>query len=434
MTGPGIPSTLAEAAAALAAGTLTARALAEAQLARVAATDAAIEAWAHLDPADVRAAADACDAQSGERGALCGIGVGVKDIVDVGGVPTRNGSPIFADNVPARDATLVARLRAAGGYVFGKTVTTELAYFHPGKTRNPWNATHTPGGSSSGSAAAVAAGHVLCAVGTQTNGSVIRPAAFCGVIGFKPTKGAIPCFGVQPFSETLDQAGTFARDVAGAARLASALADPGRIVAEAPSPRHAPSLALLAGFPWTSVGAEAAAALETAAARLRAAGAEVVPVEYPKAWRDARDVHRTIMLHEAAAELSALQRRERGRMSAALNAALDEGATIPRGVCQRALARRDAAVAAFAQWLAGFDAVISPAADGPAPEGLASTGDPACCTLWSLTGFPAIALPVGRAANGLPLAVQIAAPIGADSRLVGVAAWCEARLPFEGLR
>src|SRR5512138_1787053 len=179
--------------AAIAAGTQSARALAESQLARIAATDAAIGAWAHLDPARVRAEAQRCDASPrAARGPLAGTGVGVKDIFATEGLPTENGSSIFAGNVPAHDAEAVARLRRAGGFVFGKTVTTEFAYFQPGKTRNPWNAQHTPGGSSSGSAAAVAAGHVVAALGTQTNGSMIRPAAFCGVVGFKPTKDSIP--------------------------------------------------------------------------------------------------------------------------------------------------------------------------------------------------------------------------------------------------
>ena len=427
-------SNLTDAVAAIAAGRSTARELAEMHLARVAATDAAVQAWAHLDPAHVRAAAVRCDqAPARERGALAGIGVGVKDVFATVDQPTENGSLIFAGRRPTRDADCVTRLRRAGGYVFGKTVTAEMAYFHPGKTRNPWNVAHTPGGSSSGSAAAVAAGQILCAIGTQTNGSVIRPAAFCGVVGFKPTKDAMPWLGAFTFSPTLDQVGTFARDVAGAALLASALAEAGR-VARSPAPLDGPPrLAYLPGFPWTSIERDAALALDAAVAKLRRHGAEVKPVEYPAEWRDAQLMHGTIMLHEAAAVLGELQERERDRMSSALNAALDEGAAMTRSSYDAARRRRDDAIAAFSAWLAGFDAIVSPPARGAAPAGLASTGDPACCTLWTLLGFPAISIPIGLAPDGLPLGMQLAAPPGADDRLLAVARWCEAQIPFAPL-
>jgi Asp-tRNA(Asn)/Glu-tRNA(Gln) amidotransferase A subunit family amidase len=425
---------LTDAARATRAGDLTARGLADANLARIAATDAAVEAWAHLDPVRVISRAERCDAvAAGRRGPLHGIGVGVKDIVDTTDMPTEMGSPIYAGHHPPFDAECVARVQRAGGFVFGKTVTTEFAYFHPGKTKNPWNPRHTPGGSSSGSAAAVAAGQVLCAIGTQTNGSVIRPAAFCGVVGFKPTKDTIPYGGVHVFSATLDQAGTFARDVAGAALVASVLADPGCIAAVAQRLANPPRLAYLAGFPWTEIDCDGDDTLDAAATRLRQGGAGVVAVDFPQAWRDAHLIHRTIMLCEAAAALRPLQQRERHRMSAKLNAALDEGGAMSQTEYESALRRRDDAIAVFAQWLSGFDAVISPPANGAAPEGLDATGDPACCTLWSLLGFPAISIPIGLAGNGLPLGMQIAAPAGADDRLLDVAAWCEARLPFSGL-
>jgi Asp-tRNA(Asn)/Glu-tRNA(Gln) amidotransferase A subunit family amidase len=424
---------LAEAVKAIAAGTLTAQALAEAQLARVAATDAAIGAWAWLDPAYVRAAAERCDhALSLDRGPLHGVGFGVKDIIATADLPTQMGSVVYAGHRPQQSAECVARLARAGGYVFGKTVTTELAYFHPGKTRNPWNAAHTPGGSSSGSAAAVAAGQVTAAIGTQTNGSVIRPAAYCGVVGFKPTKDAIPRDGVHVFSETLDQVGTFARNVADVALLTSALADPGRVAAEV-GRASAPRLALLEGFPWKDVDAETSEALRAAADRLAASGAGVAKVAFPPSWRDANVVHRKIMLHEAAAHLGPLQERERSRLSPKLNAALDEGRAIGRDDYAAAMAGRDAAIGAFTEWLAGFDAVLAPATPSAAPATLDSTGDPACCTLWSLVGFPAISIPFALAPSGLPLGLQIAAPAGCDNRVLAVAAWCEAALPFEAL-
>ena len=313
-------------------------------------------------------------------------------------------------------------LHRAGAYVFGKTVTTELAYFHPGKTKNPWHARHTPGGSSSGSAAAVAAGHVVGAIGTQTNGSVIRPAAYCGVVGFKPTKDAIPPAGVHVFSETLDQVGTFARGVADIARLTSALADPGRVAPVVTPLAKPPRLAILGSFPWTPVDDATRDALDVAAARLRQSGADVIAVDFPAPWRDALVVHRTIMLYEAATHLADLQDRERARLSAKLNAALDEGRATGRDDYATALRRRDAASAAFARWLDGFDAMLTPPAPAVAPAGLDTTGDPSCCTLWSLTGFPAITIPVGFDRERLPLGLQIAAPAGSDDRLLSVAA------------
>jgi Asp-tRNA(Asn)/Glu-tRNA(Gln) amidotransferase A subunit family amidase len=429
------PPSIADAIAAIGQGSLSARRIADAQIERIAMTDAKIGAWAHLDTDQVRACADRCDAvpDSG-RGPLHGVGVGVKDIIATAEYPTEMGSPVFAGHRTKTDAECVTRLREAGGYVFGKTVTTELAYFHPGKTRNPWNPQHTPGGSSSGSAAAVAAGHVAVAIGTQTNGSMIRPAAFCGVVGFKPTKDAIPIAGVNTFSGTLDQLGTFGRSVVDAARLASVIAHAGRVAPD-PSPCAVPpKLALLRQYPWTRDPDPAAAqALDSSAARLRDQGATVTALEIPEAFRSVDRVHRTIMMFEAAANLGALQARERARLSAELNAALDEGRAIARADYEEALRRRVACIDFFTEWQASFDAVLSPPAAGPAPEGTGATGDPSCCTLFSLVGFPALTIPVGRARNGLPLGMQIAAPAGADDQLLTVAAWCEARLPFAGL-
>ena len=425
-----LPTTLRDAGNAIADRRLTAAALADAQLARIAQTDGAIEAWESLDPAHVRREAARCD-RDGVAGLLAGIGVGVKDIIDTADVDTTMGSPIYAGHRPAADAPCVARLRAAGGYVFGKTVTTPFAFMDPGKTRNPWHREHSPGGSSSGSAAAVAAGHVIAAIGTQTNGSVVRPAAYCGVVGFKPTLHAIPYTGAHVFAEQFDTVGTFTRTVADAARFASVLADPGRIAPVVTPLARAPRLAFLPRFPWTAHDAATDDALAQAVATL-ARDAEVVRVEIPAAWREANLVMRTIMLHEAAVNLTDLQARERARLTPNLNAALDEGRTIGDARYRDARAARTRAVAFFTEWLAGFDAVLAPSAPGPAPHGITTTGDPSCCTLWSLTGFPALNLPAGMV-RGLPVGLQVAAPQGADDRVLAVAAWCEARLPFAPL-
>jgi Asp-tRNA(Asn)/Glu-tRNA(Gln) amidotransferase A subunit family amidase len=425
--------TLSAAIAGIAAGKFSALALADAQLARIAATDASIEAWAHLDAGEVRAAAAHCDAMlHGGRGPLHGVGIGVKDIIATADQPTAMGSPVYAGNRPGNDAACIARLKHAGGFVFGKTVTTELAYFHPGKTKNPWNAAHTPGGSSSGSAAAVAAGQVAGAIGTQTNGSVIRPAAYCGIVGFKPTRDTISREGVHVFSDTLDQVGTFTRNVVDAARLASALAEAGAIAPTVAVLSHPPRFAYLGDFPWNVLDCGDDDEREAAATRLRRE-AEIVQLDFPALWREANRVHRTIQFHECARNLVPLQDRERARLSAQLNAAVDEGRGIAAADYHAAIDARRRAIADFTQWLDGYDAIITPATPSAAPAGLTSTGDPSCCTLWSLLGFPAISIPVAVNSDGLPIGLQIASPAGRDNRLLAVAAWAEARLPFKGL-
>jgi Asp-tRNA(Asn)/Glu-tRNA(Gln) amidotransferase A subunit family amidase len=425
-----MPASLADAVDAIARSRMSAAGLAELELARIAATDGTVNAWETLDPEHVRREARRCDDARG-AGLLAGIGIGVKDIIATNDHPTTMGSPIFAGHRPASDATCIARMREAGAFVFGKTVTTPFAFMDPGKTSNPWNAAYSPGGSSSGSAAAVAAGHVLGAIGTQTNGSVVRPAAYCGVVGFKPTLKAIPVDGMYAFSVQFDTIGTLTRTVADAARLASVLADSGRI-APAIAPRtRPPRLAFLAHFPWTRHDAATDDVLATAVARL-GREAEVVPIEVPADWREANRALRTIMLYEAGVALADLQARERGRLTPNLNAALDEGRTITGQQFREAQTARARALAHFTNWLGAFDAVLAPSAPGPAPHGLATTGDPSCCTLWSFLGFPAINLPIGLV-GGLPVGLQLAAPQGRDDALLAVAAWCEARLPFAGL-
>ncbi|HET9046241.1 MAG TPA: amidase, partial [Casimicrobiaceae bacterium] len=328
---------LRDAVTAIARGSLTARALADAELARVAATDAAIDAWASLDVAHVHREADRCDA-SNAGGALAGVGIGVKDIIHTRDFATEMGSPAFAGYRPEHDAACVDRLRAAGGYVFGKTVTTEFAFMHPGKTRNPWNPAHTPGGSSSGSAAAVAAGHVAGALGTQNNGSVIRPAAYCGVVGFKPTTGTVSFAGINIFSETLDTLGTFTRDVRDAALLAGVLTDEG---AMAPTEFSvAPKLAFLSAFPWAPVDATTRDALAAAVRTLAESGARIRAVALPADWNDALAVHRTIMLAEAARNLVVVGQRRGAQLSAVLAAALDEGARIAADDYRAAMDKR----------------------------------------------------------------------------------------------
>lgn len=425
---------LVEAARRIGDGRLTARAYADALLERIEATDADIGAWAHLDAVGIRREATHLDhVAPGARGPLHGIPVGLKDIIHTVDQPTRMGSAAMAQFHAATDAACLKRMRVVGGYAMGKTVTTEFAFLHPGATRNPWNPRHTPGGSSQGSAAAVAAGQVPAALGTQTNGSVIRPAAYCGVVGFKPTRGAIAFDGVNLFSASLDTLGTFTRSVADAALLASSLAQPGAIGAPPTSTTTPPRFAYLAGFPWTQIGRDASDALDVAATGLRTAGAAVVPVELPDALHETVRTLRAIMLYEAAINLDEVQVRARPQLSGVLNGALDEGRAIPAGDYRHALASRAVMIAAATDWLGHYDAIIAPPAPGGAPEGLGTTGDPSCCTLASLIGAPAITLPIGLDGHGLPLGMQLIASPGNDAKLLAVAAWCEARLPFAGL-
>ncbi|MCU0805901.1 MAG: amidase [Burkholderiales bacterium] len=427
---------LVDAARRLSLGTLRARDYVETLLERIGRVDDDILAWATLDAARARAVADTLDAAraaSTEVGPLFGVPVGVKDIIDTADLPTQMGSPLFTGHYPAQDAAIVATLASAGGFVLGKTVTTEVAFMHPGKTRNPWNPDHTPGGSSSGSAAAVAAGCVPGAIGTQTNGSVIRPAAYCGIVGFKPTSGLLPWGGALQFSATLDQMGTFARSVDDAAWLTAPLAGGEVLAQRVAMPGGAPRIGVLERFPWSAPDGESAAHLAHVAAVLGRAGAVVDSVALPLELHDANAVHRTIMLYEALGQHGARQAAQRSALSAELNAALDDARAISAEAYRNALAKRGAAMERALSLFERVDVVLTLSAPAPAPRRLDITGDPGFCTLWSLAGFPAISIPSGLSRDGVPFGVQLAAPAGADERVLSVAKWCEAQLGFEGL-
>ncbi len=373
-------------------------------------------------------------------GPLGGIPVAVKDIVATRGLPTANGSPIYADNVPEADAWVVARLRDLGASILGKTVTTEFAWRHPGPTHNPWRLGHTPGGSSSGSAAAVAVGLAPLALGSQTFGSVIRPAAFCGVVGLKPSYGAIPRTGVHPLAQSLDHVGLFTRSVADAAFALALLAgaseadphgqplppfriDPERGV----EPLATPRLARVRIGPWDRAEPAALACLDAAAERFRAAGARVEDLSLPAPFAGAAEAARTILACEASDIYAPLVASHPDKVSAPLRDLVQEGADIPavRYIAARTLQAE--LRAGFGAALAGFDALLTLPAPGPAPEGLAYTGDPSFCVPLTYLGVPCITLPAGDA-EGLPLGIQLVAPYRNDLRLLRIARWCEAIL------
>ena len=420
------------------AGETSALELAQALLARVDEVDSDVQAWAYLDRAGLLEQAESADARRARGvpvGALSGLPVGIKDIIDTRMMPTEDGTPLHAGRVPHQDAALVRQLKRAGALVMGKTVTTELAAYAPGKTRNPHNFSHTPGGSSSGSAAAVAAGMVAVAVGTQTNGSVIRPAAFCGVVGFKPSFGLIARTGVLRQSPVLDQIGVFGRSVEDVALLAQVLAgdddgDPSTRVQPAPpllriageDPPLPPRLAFVRTPFWSRMDADAQAAFEELVDFL---GERISEVALPAQAEAAVDWHRTIMEADIAVSFHEDYERGAAQLSDSLRGQIERGRLIRAVDYRQAVERIPTLRAHFDEMLGEYDAILTPAALGTAPTGLDSTGDPVMCTLWTLTGMPAISLPLLHGENGLPLGVQLVGRLDDDARLLRCANWLQ---------
>ena len=401
-------------------------------------TEPHVHAFAWLDADRARRLAREIDGTpTEERGPLWSVPAAIKDIVDTAGIPTECGSALFAGRVPDRSATLVQRLEAAGALVLGKTVTTECAYFHPGPTRNPWNVGRTSGGSSMGSAAAVATGVLPAAIGSQTNGSVIRPAAFCGVVGFKPTHGRIPTDGVMPFAPTLDTLGTFTRSAADAARLTAVLA--GEPIHEWWNPAEVEDarrgdgilrvrLAAVRTAEWSQAEPAMRERFERDLAALADAGAEIAEPALPPGLDECVPVHRTIMQYESNQTLGALIDASPDKVSDTLRDYVRGGAAISNADYEAALRERRRLLAAFTVWAAEFDAIVTPPTTGeaPTPE---TTGDPRFCTRWTLLGAPAVTIPTGLGPNGLPLGLQFVGASGADRRTLRTAAWAEYAQP-----
>jgi Asp-tRNA(Asn)/Glu-tRNA(Gln) amidotransferase A subunit family amidase len=395
-----------------------------------------VGAWAFLDREHALSQAREADdrrKQGQATGPLHGVPIGIKDIFDTGDYPTELGSPLWAGRTPRRDAAAVARLRAAGAVIMGKTVTTEYAYRTPGKTRNPHDAERTPGGSSSGSAAAVAASMVPGAIGSQTNGSVIRPAAFCGVVGFKPTHGLIPRSGALLLSRALDHVGVFARSVEDAALLAEQLAgfdeeDPDtRPLARPPLAATAasePPLPPRFAFVRTPAWPQAEPVTEPAFAELiEALGDAASEVELGAGFERAYEMHGVVMDVEMAHNLHRDYEQGREKLSPALRELIERGRTHRATDYTRALAGAAPLNAMLDPVFDEYDALIAPATPGVAPRGLDSTGNPVFCTLWTYLGTPAVTLPLLQGENGLPIGVQLIARRGNDARLLRTARW-----------
>jgi aspartyl-tRNA(Asn)/glutamyl-tRNA(Gln) amidotransferase subunit A len=415
----------------------------EACLKRIEALEPRLHAWATLDAEGAMAAAQHCEQalQRGEAaGLLCGVPIGLKDIFYTAGLRTAAGSRVYADFVPTYDATSVLRLKQAGAVSLGKTITTEFATADPSPTRNPWNPAHTPGGSSSGSAAAVAARMLPVALGSQTGGSTLRPAAYNGIVGLKPTYGRISRYGVIPVSWCLDHVGILVRSVADAALVLQVLAgydahDPGSL-AEAvgnytmavEQADHPPRLGVLREFFVETADAETRQHTEAVVTQLSRASAAVREVALPPSFGSVLAAHRLIMHVEVAAFHDKMFLAQRELYGPKLRASIEAGHVIPGVEYLRAQRLRRLFQEEVEQMCSDVDVLLTPATPAPAPRDLTTTGDARFQSPWTYAGVPAIAIPSGQSQDGMPLGIQLIAPARQEARLLQAARWCEATL------
>jgi Asp-tRNA(Asn)/Glu-tRNA(Gln) amidotransferase A subunit family amidase len=440
--------TLTEAARLIRERKLTAVELIDASLARIDRLDSAIRAWVAVDRENARRTAAQLDEEAREgrfRGPLHGVPVGIKDIFYTAGLKTEGGSRAMAGFVPDYDAEAVTRLRRAGAIILGKCATAEFALFDPPETRNPWNLEHTPGGSSSGSGAAVAARMCQAAIGSQTAGSTIRPAAYCGIVGLKPTFGRISRYGMLPLAPSLDHVGILARTVTDAAAMLQAMVgedprDPASLAVAADDYLHAvglqlppPRIAVMPKAFESLATQETVAATAGAVARLSQAGARVEAVEPPESFAvlgpnlltalcaEAGEVHRERFAEKK--ELYGPKNRE----------FIERGLAIPAWEYIRAREVQSRFRRQTDRLLTLFDAILTPATPAPAPAGIESTGDPSFNLPWSMSGHPVISLPCEVVPSGLPVSIQLTGAALDEARLLGIARWCEQVLAFEAI-
>lgn len=417
------PSSLpaAQAAAAIAAGRLSATGLAEAMLARIAAREPSLRAFTHHEPALVMRQAARVDAavKAGAKLPLAGLFLGVKDVLDTADQPSQYGSPIWGGHRPRSDAACVALARRAGAIIAGKTVTTEFATRFPGPTTNPHNPGHTPGGSSSGSAAGVGAGVLHLAFGTQTAGSIVRPAAYCGAVGFKPSYGAFHRGGMKMMSESLDTIGLMGASIADVALGMTAMTG---FEHSLPRPGRAPRLALVLA-PGQAGTPETAGLMECVSEAARRAGATVTLMELGAPFTDAVALHPHVMHMESAEAIGWEIDHARAQLSPVLREKMEWALAEPRAKLAEGRAAFAAAQLAFNDAIAGFDAVLTPSAPDEAPAGTDYTGDPMFNTLWTLLHTPCVTVPVGKGPKGLPLGAQIVTRRGEDAACLMWGEW-----------
>jgi len=433
--------TATDALAVISSGRLSSVELVKSCLAQIEATDSTIKAWAFLDADMALAQAAECDRirKAGlATGPLHGIPVGLKDIIDTAEMPTQRGTPIFADRQTDHSARLVERLRDAGAVIMGKTVTTEMAFVHANETRNPNDADRSPGGSSSGSAAAVAACHVPLSVGTQTNGSVIRPASFCGAFGFKPTRGVISRAGLLQTSVSLDQVGCFGRSLEDVALLTDAI---GGYDQTDPVSYPRPRPDMLAGaradvlvepeFAWFELPFNdrlAGDARDGLEAVLEILGPKVTRMEPADTLSNLVAVQARIHEYEIAKHQADVFDTHWDQISPTLQPIITRARQISKDEYEDALAVKASAEAFFANFFLDYDAIIAPSAAGEAPLFGEGTGDPIFCTLWTLAGLPCVSLPLLVGQHGLPIGVQLIGPAEKDDRLLRTARWLQKHL------
>ena len=401
-----------------------------------------VHAWVVVDRAGAAQAAERAAreiAEGNDRGPLHGIPLGIKDIFDVQGMPTRAGSSLTDAGPAAEDATVVARLRAAGAIILGKTVTTEFACFDPAPTRNPWNLDHTPGGSSSGSAAALALGMCIGAIGSQTGGSITRPASYCGVAGCKPTFGRTSRAGVVPLSFHLDHVGPMARTAADCAVMLAVIAGPDPRDPDA-APRATlqldqdatppPRLGVIWPYFFDEADREVAELTRYAIHSLVERGAGLVELPLPEGWPQVHAMHRRIYVAEAADVHRRQYAAPRDGYGPQVTALLAEGFAVSMADYQEALRHQLGFGNAMARTLGEVDALAIPSTVTAAPGSLESTGDPRFNSPWSYAGTPTVSIPCALTAAGMPISLQLVGRAWSEARLLAVAAWCEEKLGF----
>lgn len=418
---------LAQVAQAIREGRLSSVDLVSDCLAAIEKREPDVRAWQYLDPELALRQAAALDRMPAQ-GCLHGVPIGIKDIIATKDMPTEYGSPIYRDNQVGADAACVALLRRAGAVIMGKTVTTEFAFFRPGKTRNPKRLTHTPGGSSSGSAAAVADQMVPGALGSQTAGSIIRPASYCGVVGYKPSYGDFSLAGVKGLSHSLDTLGTLTRNVDDAALLRRALLG-GMDEGEHDASEHwVPSVALCRTPSWSQALPEVRVGIENLLVRLSSCGARVGEVTLPDGLSDFAELQRMVMSYEAARSLTYEMDEFEDLLSNPIRQLVEDGYRVSREDYLHARSASEWGAQQVEPIFERWDVLLAPSAVGPAPAGLENTGDPVFSRIWMMLGLPSVSLPVLQSVDGLPVGVQLVGMRLGDDRLFRCARWVEQAL------